>query len=409
MKNYLSYRWPDTPPGDWVPEAPKRPCRRAARSLLVTLLLLGLLGGIAAGGWFLAGTALRRWAAEQEGVAQEDHLPLLEQPEDSQLPVTALPRAETGLGVTLELDDTLSSTLATREIYDLVLPSVVSVSAQSPQGYGAGSGIIMREDGYILTNHHVIEGAARVTVMLLEDGARWEAKLVGYDEALDVAVLKIEAEGLTAARFGDSDALKVGDLAYAIGNPMGYLYGTMTDGIISYLDRSQTVAGNEMTLIQTSAVLNSGSSGGALVNERGQVVGITVAKVSGRSTAAEPQAEGLGFAIPISAARPFINRILDAGESWRPSIGIKCLAVEESGVKGVRVEFLTPDGPAQRAGMREKDLITSANGRTVDTVYSLKRVLNEAGVGGEVECAVLRGGEELSVVVVPVDGSELEQ
>lgn len=409
MDNYLSYRWPETPPEDWTPEPPRKsPRRRILRSLLIALFLLSLLGGLAAGGWFLMRSSLQRWAARQGSSTAETDQPHLNQTEATHPPTLELPRAEVGLGVTLELDETLSTPLTAHEIYTLVLPSVVSVSAQSSKGYGVGSGVIMRGDGYILTNHHVIEGAERVTVMLLADGTKWSAKLVGCDEALDVAVLKIDAQGLTAARFGDSDNLQVGDMAYAIGNPMGYLYGTMTDGIISYLDRSQTVAGTEMTLIQTSAVLNSGSSGGALVNERGQVVGITVAKVSGPTAAEEPQAEGLGFAIPISAARPFINRILDTGESWRPAIGIMCKAWEENGVKGIRVESVTPDGPAEKAGLQVKDLIVTANGQAVNTVYGFKRVLNEAGVGGVVECAVRRSGKELTVQVMLADSSELE-
>lgn len=208
-----------------------------------------------------------------------------------------------------------------QEIYQQVLPSVVSVVTHmsSGQGYGAGSGVIMREDGYILTNYHVIEGGDAVKIMLLSDGATYDAQLVGYDESLDIAVLKIDAEGLTAAQFGDSDLLEIGDAAYATGNPMGYLYGTMTDGIISALHVEVDVDGKSMNLIQTSAALNSGNSGGALINEQGQVVGITVAKISGKED--EALVEGLGLAIPISDARPFINYILETGETCQPAIG----------------------------------------------------------------------------------------
>ncbi len=400
MKNYLSYRWPDTPPE----EAPPRPRkRRVAYNLLVALLLVALLAGVALGGWFLTRTALQRWIAQEAG-GVSDAAGTEEPDGDAEAAEITMPRAEAGLGVTLELDETLDETLSGQEIYDLVLPAVVSVAVESSYGYGTGSGIILAEDGYILTNFHVIDGAQRVEVMLLENGEYYAAALVGVDEDLDIAVLKIEAEGLTAARFGDSDALRVGDAAYAIGNPMGYLYGTMTSGIISYVDRAQTVEGTEMTLIQTSAVLNSGNSGGPLVNERGQVVGITVAKVSSATGEGAAQVEGLGFAIPISVARPFINRILDAGETWRPVMGVICYAAEG----GVMIQSLQSGGPAEAAGFQRGDLIVSANGKSLDTVYSLKRVLNDAGVGGTVACGVLRGGERIELSVTLVDSAELE-
>jgi len=405
LDNYLNYRWPEKPPENWTPgKPPRRPRRRLGRNLLVFLLVVALLGGLTAGGWFAVRAGLRNWTAQWETDSEGDASPDFP-PEDT--PAPAIPRAEAGLGVTLELDSTLTAPLTAHEIYELVLPAVVSIVSRSEQGVGAGSGVVMREDGYILTNYHVIQGAGSVTVMVLEDGAQYPASLVGCDKELDVAVLKIEAQGLAAARFGSSDALQVGDLAYAIGNPMGYLYGTMTDGIISYLDRAQTIEGTEMTLIQTSAVLNSGSSGGALVNERGQVVGITVAKVSGDPTAAEPQVEGLGFAIPISAARPFIDHILDTGETWRPAIGIMCKADEADGIKGVRVKSVNKGGPAEAAGILKEDLILSANGVPVDTVYGFKRVLNDAGVGGTVECAVLRNEEVLNLTAVLADSADL--
>lgn len=406
----MSYRWPEKPPEGWSPERPAahHRFRRVLRNLLVALLALGVLAGLSVGSWLLVRSALRSWSQAPSQADRPARAPSDSQALASSRPELTMPRSEFGLGVTLELDSARSEPLTAREIYDRVLPSVVSVTAQTSEGRGSGSGVVMREDGYILTNYHVIEGAGRVTVMLLEDGGRYEAGLVGCDELLDVAVLKIDAQGLTAARFGDSDAVRVGDVAYAIGNPMGYLYGTMTDGIISYLDRSQTVEGNEMTLIQTSAVLNSGSSGGALVNEFGQVVGITVAKVSGKTGADEPQVEGLGFAVPISAARPFINRILDAGESWRPTIGVMCLAAEVDGLKGVMVKSVQAGGPAQAAGFQENDLILSANGRAVESVYGLKRVLNDAGVGGQVRCSILRNAQRLELTAVLIDSDELE-
>ncbi len=403
MDNYLSHRWPQ---GALVTQRPekarqKKKKRRVLRTLVVCLLLAALLVGLMAAGWFLAQKALEQWAADLG--RPEQSAPAWPEPTQEETPELSIPRAEVGLGVTLELDETRLSALPAQEIYQQVLPSVVSVVTHmsSGQGYGAGSGVIMREDGYILTNYHVIEGGDAVKIMLLSDGATYDAKLVGYDESLDIAVLKIDAEGLTAAQFGDSDLLEIGDAAYAIGNPMGYLYGTMTDGIISALHVEVDVDGKSMNLIQTSAALNSGNSGGALINEQGQVVGITVAKISGKED--EALVEGLGLAIPISDARPFINYILETGETCQPAIGITCSAAAMDGTAGVMVQSVEPDGPAREAGLQKLDLIVAGNGKAVDSIYSLKRLINETGVGGVISLTVLREGERLEVTCHVVD------
>ena len=403
MDNYLSHRWPQ---GALVTQRPekarhKKKKRRVLRTLAVCLLLAALLVGLMAAGWFLAQKALEQWAADLG--RPEQSAPAWPEPTQEETPELSIPRAEVGLGVTLELDETRLSALPAQEIYQQVLPSVVSVVTHmsSGQGYGAGSGVIMREDGYILTNYHVIEGGDAVKIMLLSDGATYDARLVGYDESLDIAVLKIDAEGLTAAQFGDSDLLEIGDAAYAIGNPMGYLYGTMTDGIISALHVEVDVDGKSMNLIQTSAALNSGHSGGALINEQGQVVGITVAKISGKED--EALVEGLGLAIPISDARPFINYILETGETCQPAIGITCSAAAMDGTAGVMVQSVEPDGPAREAGLQKLDLIVAGNGKAVDSIYSLKRLINETGVGGVISLTVLREGERLEVTCHVVD------
>ena len=403
MDNYLSHRWPQ---GALVTQRPekarqKKKKRRVLRTLAVCLLLAALLVGLMAAGWFLAQKALEQWAADLG--RPEQSAPAWPEPTQEETPELSIPRAEVGLGVTLELDETRLSALPAQEIYQQVLPSVVSVVTHmsSGQGYGAGSGVIMREDGYILTNYHVIEGGDAVKIMLLSDGATYDAQLVGYDESLDIAVIKIDAEGLTAAQFGDSDLLEIGDAAYAIGNPMGYLYGTMTDGIISALHVEVDVDGKSMNLIQTSAALNSGNSGGALINEQGQVVGITVAKISGKED--EALVEGLGLAIPISDARPFINYILETGETCQPAIGITCSAAAMDGTAGVMVQSVEPDGPAREAGLQKLDLIVAGNGKAVDSIYSLKRLINETGVGGVISLTVLREGERLEVTCHVVD------
>lgn len=409
MENYLLERWPGGQPEcrDNA-AAQKRKMPRFVRNILIALLLLAIFAGLALGSWFVVRAALEKWMLGNTEPDSGWEAPSDAVSDGVETPPAELPRAETGLGVTLELDEDPAEDLSGRGIYEKVLPSVVGVVTELSDGtgYGAGSGVIMREDGYILTNYHVIDGGSALTVMLLDDGSYHEAALVGYDAELDIAVLKIEAEGLAAASFGDSDALAVGELAYAIGNPMGYLYGTMTDGIISSLAREVEVGGKTMTLIQTTAALNSGNSGGALVNSRGQVVGITVAKITGKTDGA--LIEGLGLAIPISDVRPFINRILDTGESWRPTIGITCYAVEADGTPGIMIATVEPGTPAAMAGLGVGDIIVTAEGKSVDSVYALKRVLNEVGVGGTLTCGVLQDGEQVEMSFALIDSADLE-
>ena len=438
MDNYLSYRWPgeapvcvEEPTGRAGKRAARRRVkdmkkaakkeRRAARrrarrhpvlrGLLIAILILALVAAMGVGGWFLASEVVPQWLESSAEEPESSHrVSRPAQPEsESPQPTLSIPRAETGLGVTLQIEKETGEVYTASEIYERVLPSVVSVSVykESDGAYSGGSGVIMREDGYIITNYHIIENGTEATVMLLEDSSVYSAELVGYDEELDIAILKIEAEGLAAAEFGDSDALRVGDPAYAIGNPLG-LTGTMTDGIISYLDRSQTVSGHEMTLIQTSVILNSGNSGGALVNQYGQVVGIVVAKVSG-SVSGSAMAEGIGFAIPITAVRPYIDRILETGESWKPTIGITCYAAEADGVPGIMVATVDKGTPAAEAGLKPTDFITHANGVAVDSVYSLKRVLGEVGVGGTLTCTVLRGSRTLEISFTLIDSTDLNE
>ena len=281
-----------------------------------------------------------------------------------------------------------------------MLPSVVSVTAFSGNTGSAGSGVVMSADGYIITNYHVIEGMAEAWVGLLTEEAtqsgiyQYPAELVGYYADLDIAVLKVDAQDLVPAEFGSSRDLAVGETAYALGNPMGYLYGTFTDGIISALNRNISVGGHQMTLIQTSAALNSGNSGGALINACGQVVGITVAKIAPEDSVTT---EGLGLAIPISEARGIINSILSEGYVVTPAIGITCLVAEVDGRTGIYVQSVEETAPAARAGMKAGDVILTVNGQSVTSVEELRDILYDTGVGGTVDVVVLRDGSEIQM------------
>ena len=217
---------------------------------------------------------------------------------------------------------------------------------------------------------------------------------MGYYADLDIAVLKVDAQDLVPAEFGSSRDLAVGETAYALGNPMGYLYGTFTDGIISALNRNISVGGHQMTLIQTSAALNSGNSGGALINACGQVVGITVAKIAPEDSVTT---EGLGLAIPISEARGIINSILSEGYVVTPAIGITCLVAEVDGRTGIYVQSVEETAPAARAGMKAGDVILTVNGQSVTSVEELRDILYDTGVGGTVDVVVLRDGSEIQM------------
>lgn len=321
--------------------------------------------------------------------------------EDETRGETTIPRAPVGDGTTLILCTEEREVLSSNELYEKALPSVVSVQARIGDRIAAGSGVIMSENGYVLTNYHIVEGGSEAWVFLLTDGAGFEAELVGYAPELDLAVLKIEGEGLAAAEFGDSRDLIVGDNVFALGNPLGYLYGSLTEGIVSAPVRSVELDGREMELIQTSAALNLGNSGGALLNQRGQVVGITTAKLTGRKN--NTSIEGLGLALPISEIRNQINSIIQNGRVITPRIGIMCLAAEVDGVEGIFVDSVIDGDPAQLAGVHPMDFITHVNGVPVTVLEELKDVLYATGVGGEVVLSIRRGTELLEIPVVLVE------
>lgn len=311
--------------------------------------------------------------------------------------LTSIPRAPTGDGTTLTIHSDPGAALTANAVYEKALPSVVSIEAYSSQGVSCGSGIIMSEDGYILTNYHIINGCSSAWVYPLTESYGYEAMLVGYAADLDLAVLKVDASGLTPAEFCSSRTLSVGDTVYALGNPLGYLYGSLTEGIVSAMARNITVEGYQMSLIQTSAALNSGNSGGALLNSAGQVVGITSAKIT---SGTEITAEGLGLAIPISDIRGCVNSIIACGDVITPRIGIMCYSSSLNGVSGILVDSVDEGGPADEAGLFPGDFITTANGIPVASVEELKDIFYDVGIGGSVELTVMRLGKELTLTMI---------
>ena len=261
----------------------------------------------------------------------------------------------TGQGVELNVLREHGEPLTAQEVYRKVNPSVVQVMVQVGSQAALGTGVIFTEDGYILTNYHVVEGGSDCYIAL-DTGAGYPASYVAGDPVNDLAVLKVDARDLPAAEFGDSEDLEVGDTVYAIGNPLGYeLWGTMTDGIVSAVDRNVTVDGRTMTLIQTNAALNSGNSGGPLINEYGQVVGLNVIKMSSSYFSIE----GLGFAIPSSTMNRVVDDRLAVGEALpQPLLGrsVRREATQLSdGARGLEVVEVTSGGASDRAGIRVGD------------------------------------------------------
>lgn len=301
-----------------------------------------------------------------------------------------LERAETGTGTTVPISAQAGEALDTPEIYEKCVPSIVSIEAESAEEYSTGTGVVMTSDGYIITNAHVVAGAHSVRVILNDDRIL-SARLVGADGGEDLAVLKVDAGDLHPAEFGDSSTLRTGDTVLAIGDPLGYR-ASITQGIVSALDRTMDVDGVNMTLIQTSAPINFGNSGGALINRQGQVVGITTIKIISE----DGGVEGLGFAIPMTRVKSIVDWLI-AGS---PTLGftVDTRPLEKGGLTIRSVERGTP---ASKVGLRRGDVLLALNGAEVDSIETLQGLRNTLKVGESVTLTVLRSEErkELSFVV----------
>ena len=306
---------------------------------------------------------------------------------------------------TLQISAEDTQTRSAGEIYTAMRPSLALVYADG----NGGTAIVMTADGYLITNAHTVSGAESITVQL-SDGTEYAAALSGMDESSDLAVLKIEAEGLTAAEFGDSDALRVGDSVVAIGDPLGIqLRGTMTNGIVSAINRDLTVEDRKMTLIQTNAALNNGNSGGPLINCYGQVIGINTVKMSSYYTATA-SVEGLGFAIPISVAKPIIDELIEKGYvSGRPAIGIDGETLPATYriyyrlPQGIYVTRVYRNSDAAAKGISEGDIITAINGVSVTTMEQLNRVKNQFTAGQTITLTIYHGGVSSDVEIILMD------
>ena len=305
-----------------------------------------------------------------------------------------------------------------------ILPSIVGIKIeynvtsmfsifgnnQTSTATATGSGIIISDDGYILTNNHVVSSseeesyyqvseATKITVTLFDDDTEYEAKIVGTDEETDLAVIKIDKTGLTKAEFADSDSIKVGEFAMAVGNPMG-MDSTVTCGIVSAVNREVTDSdGKTYTLIQTDAAINAGNSGGALVNSEGKVIGINTLKLEGEGI------EGLGFAIPINSTTDITSQLIEYSKVKRPYIGLTGMDLDEETAKkynlvvGIYVKSIEDFSSAEKAGIKPGDVIIEADGTKVSTMDDLNKIKNSHKIGDEMKIKVNRDGQERELTV----------
>ena len=321
----------------------------------------------------------------------------------SSLGTGTLPEGSGYSQVGYNLETATGSEMTIQEIIALNANAVVEIRTEAVatdmwmQQYvteGAGSGVIISSDGYIMTNNHVISGASKINVTL-KGGTSYEATLVGTDSETDVAVLKIKATGLTSAVYGDSQSLMVGDLAVAIGNPLGELGGTATAGIISALDRELTVDGKTMTLLQTDASINPGNSGGGLFNQYGELIGLVVAKSTGSDV------EGLGFAIPINDAKAIAEELVNNGYvKGRPYIGISYVDLTSArnavmyGVRNTGIYIKSVDSQnAKAAGLEAGDMLYYVGDTKITSAADLTSAINSYKVGDKVKIVVVRDNE----------------
>ena len=307
------------------------------------------------------------------------------------------------------------------KVANKVLPSIVGIKVEytvssmfnrQSSATAEGSGIIISEDGYILTNNHVVSSsssesnsyyqitdAGKVTVTLFGDETEYEAKIVGQDEQTDLAVIKIEKTGLTKADFADSDSVKVGEFAMAVGNPVN-MDSTVTTGIVSAVNRKITDSdGKTYTCIQTDAAINSGNSGGALVNSEGKVIGINTLKLSGTGI------EGIGFAIPINSTTDITSQLIQYSKVKRPFIGISGIDLNAETAKtynlveGVYVKSVEDFSAAEKAGLKAGDVIIEVEGKSIKTMNELNEVKNSHKIGDELKLKINRNGTEKEITL----------
>ena len=380
--------------------APKKP-RRSPRPILSLALCAGVLLG-SCGLTYTFAVQNARAAGQRECEALRQQVDALQR-QLSALPSDGISRS----GSFAQPQEGLTPA----QVYAKNVGSVVAVSCdtdltvggQSVRSTVTGSGFILTEDGYVVTNYHVVEQASAITVTTqMED--EYTAKLVGHDSTADMALLKIEAQELPAVTLGSSSQLIIGDMVVAIGNPLGTLSATQTVGYISGINREVNTDRNVTNMLQTDAAINSGNSGGPLFNMRGEVVGIITAKYSG-SSASGASIEGIGFAIPIDDLKRGLEDLQTQGYIRSAYLGITGMDVSREAINvyglpgGAYVDSVAKDGPAEQAGVEPKDIIIRLGGEKIDSFTALARALRNFAPGDETTLTVYRSGKELELSV----------
>lgn len=388
-REVVEYYFQPTPyPGKTLKPAPQKR-KKKKKGLWIFLACAVVIVGLAASAYFWGSNSSTGDSSAQGGSETQ-----------SDGEAITIPIYDGQDGVTLHVAAGKGAALTAQEIYAKVNPSVVTVVVDLKGGSASvGTGVIFTADGYVLTNYHVVSGGKSCYVTLSDDTS-YDAQYVAGDADNDLAVLKVEGENLPAAEIGSSDDLTVGDKVYAIGNPLGVeLRGTFTDGIVSAINRDVEVDGRTMTLVQTNAALNSGNSGGPLINEYGQVVGINTIKMS----SAFSSIEGLGFAIPTSSMQYIVNDLLEYGTVLpEPKLGISVSKIGvtlPTGQTGVQVLDVTKGSAADRAGVLVDDVIVSADGENVSKSSDLLRIRRRFNVGDTMSLTLYRGGTPQEVVL----------
>ncbi len=387
------------------PVKQKKPKKAKKSGLGRTVASVALVAAMVAGGCGITALAVNEyWEERTENTVSQ----LTKRIDDLQKQIEK-GTASGGIAAALPAD---GSTLTPRQLYASSVNSVVAISTtiQSTSFYGttegtsSGSGFILTEDGYVISNYHVVEGATSIRVTT-HDGTEYPASLVGYDSSNDLAVLKVEATGLSAAALGSSQDLVIGDMVVAIGNPLGELASTQTVGYVSGIDREVSTGGlTTISMIQTDAAINPGNSGGPLFNMQGQVIGITTAKYSG-TTGSGASIEGIGFAIPIDDVAPLITDLIDHGYVTGAYMGVTVKNTDEESAAlfglptGAYIDSVESGGAADRAGIQPKDIVIGLGEYEVSNVTDLTRALRNFRAGDTTTVKVLRGGRELTLEI----------
>ena len=395
--------WEQRPNYYYKPPKKEKSGWPAGLVITVTLVCSLLAGAFGAGGMYLATTFMDDAKPSTNGA----------QPNNSgtNQSTTVLEGDRENVVIDITKIDT-SKVMTQAEVYAANVNSTVGITTSITTNFwgyqttsaASGSGFIFSKDGYILTNYHVVDDSTSITVSMY-DGTTYDAKLIGYDESNDVAVLKVEATDLVPVVLGNSDNLNVGDSVVAIGNPLGELTFSLTAGSISAKDRDITMSnGSSMQLIQTDCAINSGNSGGALFNLYGEVVGITNAKYSSSSSSSTASIDNIGFAIPINKARSIAESIIEKGYVSKPYVGVSVATVSEEtqayGLpQGASVQQIVENSPAAEAGLQINDIITHVNGKEITSSSDMVAAVRNAGIGDELKLTVYRMGKTVEVTV----------